>query len=190
MDPTSITRILEQVANGDERAVDELLPVLYLELKKLANYHLGQERPDHTLQPTALVHEAYLKMAGQDRIEWKNKAHFMAIASRVMRQVLVDHVRGRAAKKRGGNAQRITLDEALTPPTGPPTMDLLALDKSLTRLGENHPEKASLVEMRFFGGLKVGEIAEIMGVTSRTVVRHWKFAQAWLYQDLSAHPEA
>ena len=113
----------------------------------------------------------------------------MAIASKVMRRVLVDHARGRAAKKRGGDVQRITLDEALIPKTAPRAMDLLALDQSLTRLGENHPEKASLVEMRFFGGLKVGEIAEVMGVTSRTVARHWKFAQAWLYRDLSVHPE-
>lgn len=189
MNPTSITRILEQIADGDNRAVDELLPVLYEELKKLANYHLASERPDHTLQPTALVHEAYLRMAGQDQVKWQNKAHFMAIASKAMRRVLVDHARGRAAKKRGGDPQRITLDEAWTPKTGPRTMDLLALDQSLTRLGEKHPEKASLVEMRFFGGLKEGEIAEVLGISSRTVVRHWKFAQAWLYQDLSVNPE-
>jgi RNA polymerase sigma factor (TIGR02999 family) len=188
MDPTSITRILEQIAAGDEKAVDELLPVLYQELKKLANHHLEKERPDHTLQPTALVHEAYLKMADQDRVEWKNKAQFMAIASRVMRRILVDHARGRAAKKRGGDVQRITLDEALAPKTMPRTMDLLALDQSLTRLGEKHPEKASLVEMRFFGGLKEGEIAEVLGISSRTVVRHWKFAQAWLYRDLRINP--
>ncbi len=189
MDPTSITRILEQITSGDDHAVDELLPVLYVELKKLAHHHLARERADHTLQPTALVHEAYLKMAGQDAVAWQNKAHFMALASKAMRRVLVDHARGRAAQKRGGDAQRITLDEAVTPKTMPRTMDLLALDQSLTRLGQKHPEKASLVEMRFFGGLKEMEIAAVLGVTSRTVARYWKFAQAWLYRDLSINPD-
>jgi RNA polymerase sigma-70 factor (ECF subfamily) len=184
MDETKVSKILAQIGEGDSEAVEMLLPIVYAELKKLAGGHLKRERKNHTLQATALVHEVYLKMADQDRTQWKNRAHFLAVASQAMRRILVDYARGRVAQKRGGDVPDIPLDEAIILQAAPANMDLLALDQSLTRLEKIQPEKAAVVEMRFFGGLKEAEIAEVLGVTPRTVIRYWKYAQAWLYRDL------
>ena len=189
MDETKVSKILAQIGEGDSEAVEMLLPIVYAELKKLAGGHLKRERKNHTLQATALVHEVYLKMADQDRTQWKNRAHFLAVASQAMRRILVDYARVRAAQKRGGDAPDIPLDEAIILQAAPANMDLLALDQSLTRLEKTQPEKAAVVEMRFFGGLKEAEIAEVLGVTPRTVIRYWKYAQAWLYRDLRVDPE-
>ena len=184
--PTSdVTQLLIDLSDGDTSVVDELLPLVYDELRRLAQHHLQRERPDHTLQATALVHEAYLKLVNQDRAKWRNQAHFMAIASQAIRRILVDHARGRGRVKRGGDREQLSLDDTPTL-AAEPSLDVVALDEALTRFAEEHPDKARVVELRFFGGLKNEEVAEVLGsVTTRTIERHWQFARAWLYRALS-----
>jgi RNA polymerase sigma-70 factor (ECF subfamily) len=167
-----------------DRPVDELLPIVYDELKRLAAAYLRRERPGQTLQPTALVHEAYLRLRKDRPDRWQNRAHFCAIAAHSMRQILIERARARGAKKRGGARARVTLDEALVGGV-PPSVDLVALDEALERLEAMDPEQARLVELRFFGGLTIEETAEAMRTSPATVKRHWMVARAWLARELA-----
>ena len=167
----------------DRQPLDSLLPVVYQELKRLAASYLRRERPGQTLQPTALVHEAYLRLMKDKPERWQNRAHFCAIAAHSMRQILIERARARGALKRGGAQPRVTLDEALIA-GAEPSVDLLALDRALERLEALDPEQARLVELRFFGGLTVEETAEAMNISPATVKRHWTVARAWLAREL------
>lgn len=178
-----VTQVLEQLRNGDERAADKLLPLVYDEFRALARHYLSQERHNHTLQPTALVHEAYMKLVDQSRVDWHGKSHFFAVAAQAMRRILVDHARSRQRDKRGGGRARVVLDEAvaLSPQKDE---DVLALDEALERLAAIDPRQAKVVELRFFGGLSVEEVAQALGVSKRTVEGDWTFARAWLSREL------
>jgi RNA polymerase sigma factor (TIGR02999 family) len=178
-----VTRLLASVADGDERAVDELLPLVYEQLHGLAERHLRGERPGHTLQPTALVHEVYLKLVGSPGARWRNRAHFVAIATRAMRQVLVTHALRRRTAKRGGRRNAVALDDAVALFEERST-DLLALDEALTKLAQIDAQQSRIVELRFFGGLTVAETAEVTGVPTRTVEREWTVARAWLRREI------
>jgi RNA polymerase sigma factor (TIGR02999 family) len=174
---------------ADERPVDDLLPAVYDELRRLASAYLRRERPGQTLQPTALVHEAYLRLMKDRPGRWQNRAHFCAIAAHSMRQILIDRARARNAQKRGGGEARLTLDEGLI--AGPQTsVDIVALDDALERLAAIDAEQARLVELRFFGGLTIEETAEAMNISPATVKRHWAVARAWLARELAAQPGA
>jgi RNA polymerase sigma factor (TIGR02999 family) len=175
-----VTRLLVQLTDGDGAAMDELLPLVYAELRRLAASYLRRERSDHTLQPTALVHEAYLRMVDQTQVRWQNRAHFFGVAAQMMRRILVDHARSQHAEKRGGDAQKLSLDENIDV-SGERAADLVALDEALSRLAEIDPQKSRVVELRFFGGLSVEETAEVLGVSAPTVKRHWRLAKAWLF---------
>lgn len=176
-----VTRILHRAQSGDAEAADELWELTYEELRRIARRHLQRERADHTLSPTALVHEAHIRLVDQSRVEWKDRNHFFAIASRMCRRVLVDHARKRVAAKRGGEAMRITLDDGAAAGAEPPAADLLALDEALDRLGHLNERLGRVVEMRYFGGLTEEEIAEALDVTPRTVRRDWVKARGFLY---------
>jgi RNA polymerase sigma factor (TIGR02999 family) len=186
---TEITAVLERVSDGDPTAVDDLMPLVYDELRRLAESHLARERADHTLQATALVHEAYLKLVDQTRVQWRGRAHFFAVAAQAIRRILIDHARGRRRLKRGGGQARLSLDEALTIGHDAET-DLIALDDALEQFAAEHPDKAKVVELRFFGGLSNDDAAMVLDVSSRTVERHWRFARAWLYRALDEDGEA
>jgi RNA polymerase sigma factor (TIGR02999 family) len=172
---------------AEERPVDALLPVVYEELRRLAAAYLRRERPGQTLQPTALVHEAYLRLMKDRPDRWQNRAHFCAIAAHSMRQILIERARARGAQKRGGAQPRVTLDEALVAADGSdsPSVDLVALDDALQRLEALDPDQARLVELRFFGGLTIEETAEAMKISPATVKRHWTVARAWLARELA-----
>jgi RNA polymerase sigma factor (TIGR02999 family) len=177
-----ITGLLIAWSHGDEPARARLIEAVYGELRRLARGYLQRERPDHSLPPTALVHEAYLKLVDQDRVRWQNRAQFFAIAAHVMRRILVDHARARHALKRGAGA-RVPLED-VDLGTDPLDVDILALDAALCRLAETYPRQSELVELRFFAGLTVPEIAGVMGVAPITVKRDWALARAWLYREL------
>ena len=184
-------RVSEIVAGwtGGERvgraAVDELLPHLYKELRRLAQWHMARGTPGVTLQPTALVHEAYVRLVDQSQADWRGRTHFVAVASKVMRNLLIDHARARAADKRGGGWQPVTLaDEAVGGRELDPDQ-MLALDQALERLAGHDERQARVVELRFFGGLKVGDVAEVLGVSKRTAEGLWTHARAWLLRELS-----
>ena len=179
-----ITQLLHQLRRGNRDAEAELVPLIYDELRRLAGRYLRQERPDHTLQPTALVHEAYLRLIQQPEINWQNRSHFYAVAARLMRRILVDHARGHRARKRGGQAQRIDLEQALVF-VDQHTTEMLALDEALDRLAAFDERQSRIVEMRFFAGLKEDEIADVLGISTRTVMREWNVARAWLYGEMS-----
>ena len=179
-----VTRILHRAQSGDQEAADELWQLTYDELRRIARRHLQRERADHTLSPTALVHEAHIRLVDQSRVEWKDRNHFFAIASRMCRRVLVDHARKRVAAKRGGEAVRITLDDGAVGGTEAPAADLLALDEALDRLGHLNERLGQVVEMRYFGGLTEEEIAHALDVTPRTVRRDWVKARGFLYDVL------
>jgi RNA polymerase sigma factor (TIGR02999 family) len=179
-----VTRLLVAWSQGDEGALDTLLPLVYAELREMAHRYLGRERRDHTLQPTAVVHEAFLRLVKQRRVDWKNRSHFFAVAAQSMRRILVDHARARAADKRGGGQTLIALDAAPSGET-PRTVDLIALDDALGRLEKLDRAKASVVEMRFFGGLTIDETAEALGASPSTVKRDWTLARAFLYRELT-----
>jgi RNA polymerase sigma-70 factor, ECF subfamily len=170
----------------DRQSVDSLLPLVYQELRRLAASYLRRERPGQTLQPTALVNEAYLRLLKDRPDRWQNRAHFCAIAAHSMRQILIERARARHAQKRGGERARVTLDDALVA-GGERSIDLLALDEALERLAAMDPEQARLIELRFFGGLTVEETAEEMGISPATVKRHWAVARAWLARELEGH---
>lgn len=187
MDQSShdVTRLLRDWSGGDETAAERLMPLVYEELRRLARAYLRRERGDHTLQPTALVNEAYLKLVDQASVSWQNRHHFYGIAARMMRRVLVDHARERAAEKRGGARRRVSLEEADVT-TFERAAELVALDEALQKLSAVFPRKAQVVEMRFFGGFGVDEAAEILGVSDKTVMREWESAKLWLYRELDA----
>jgi len=179
-----ITQLLARVSRGDREAEGQLLPHVYNELRRLAAHYIRQEKKGHTLQATALVHEAYLRMVAQHDATWQNRNHFFAVASQIMRRVLVDHARTKLALKRGGDQLRVTLDTRLT--LSDEQSDLvMALDEALDRLKALDKRQVKVVEMRFFGGLTETEIAVVLGVSERTVKRDWKMAKAWLYGELA-----
>ena len=180
---TDVARILVERAPVDANAADRLIPLVYDELRALARHYLRGDRVGQFLQPTALVHEAYLRTVGIQRISWKGKTHFLAVAAMQMRRILVDHARLAAAAKRGGRATRITLEEDLVRTPGL-SIDVLALDEALSRLGQRHPRQASVAELRLFSGMRVGETALHLGVSERTVKGDWRFARAWLVNEL------
>jgi len=181
------SRLLSRAAAGDEKAASRLLPLVYDELRRLAGGYLRRERPGQTLQATALVHEAYMRLVKPGDQPWTGRTHFLAIAAVSMRQVLVDRARRRHAAKRGGVRQRITLDEGLLPAPAPDAgVDLVALDRALTELAALDPQQARIVELRYFGGLTVEETAEVMDSSPATVKRHWTLARAFLKKALAA----
>ncbi len=181
--PSRVISLLERWSGGDPAARDELVPIIYQELRRLAHYHLRQERDGHTLQTTALVHEVYLRLCGHNEPRWEDRAHFFAVAARMMRRVLVDYSRRRGADKRGAGAVRIQLDEALAIPAAA-SSDLLALDNALEKLAEFDARKCQVVEMRFFAGLQAKQIAVALDTTEATVRRDWTIAKAWLFRYL------
>ncbi len=180
MSTDSVTGLLIELSNGKREVVDALLPIIYDELKRIAASYLRRERSDHTLQPTALVNEAYMKMVDITQVSWQNKAHFLGVAANQMRRILVDHARNHNAMKRGGEFQILTLNEEIDK-AEEQRADLIALDEALIELAEMDPVKAKIVELRYFGGLSTDETAEVLGVAPITVKRHWKMAKAWLY---------
>jgi len=180
-----VTQLLVQLVGGDRSAVDELTPLVYKELKRIAGSQLGRERAGHTLQATALVHEAYLKLVDQREVSWQNRAHFFGVAAQMMRRVLTDYARSRQRLKRGGDVHKTSLDEALAVAEDR-TSDLVQIDEALTRLEQLDPRQARIVEMRFFAGLSVEETAAVMGISAPTVKRDWAMAKAWLHRELSA----
>jgi len=169
--------------NGNREAESRLVPLVYDELRKLARHYMRSERPDHTLQATALVHEAYLRLIGQREVDWHNRAHFFGVAAQSMRRILVDHARAHLAEKRGGADKAMSLDEASAIGNAG-RGDLVVLDEALARLAARDPRQSRIVELRFFGGLKEEEVAEVLGVSSRTVKREWRMARAWLYKEI------
>ncbi|WP_233198965.1 MULTISPECIES: sigma-70 family RNA polymerase sigma factor [Pirellulaceae] len=175
-----VESLLASLSSGKRDAADKLLPILYQELKGIANQHMRNERADHTLQATALVHEAFLKLVDQNRVEWKGKAHFCAVASNIMRRILVDHARTKNAAKRGKGAQRITLEEGLVAGDPQNNVDLVELDELLTELAELNPRHAKIIEMRYFAGMTVEETAAALDVSVSTVKGDWRMAKAWL----------
>ena len=179
-----VTELLQQWSNGQEQALDRLLPQIHAELRKLAASYLRRERPSHTLQPTALVNEAFLKLVDQRAVKWQNRAHFFGIAAQAMRRILVDHARAHGAGKRGGGERRVSLDDAPAI-AGTIDVDVLALDEALTRLAAIDPQQSRVVELRFFGGLTMDETAEVMQISPATVGREWRMAKAWLFAELS-----
>lgn len=179
-----MTQLLLRIGEGDSGAVDVLLPMLYRELRQLAGGYLRRERGSHTLQPTALVHEAYLRMVDNTRVQWTNRAHFMGVAATTMRRILVDHARARAAEKRGGAAEKLSLDDALVA-SHEKSRELVAIDEALKALEKLDPLKAKIVELRFFGGLSIEETAEVTGASVPTCNRHFKMAKAWLANELT-----
>ena len=182
--PQGITQLLERWSQGDEEALDQLMPLVYGELHRLAGAYLRRERREHTLQPTALVNEAYLKLVRQRNIRWQNRAQFFGVAAQLMRRILVDHARANCATKRGGDRVNVSL-ENIGAFGDQPDADVLALHDVLTRLAEIDPDQSRIVELRFFGGLTIEEAAEVMHVSHSTVEREWKIAKAWLKRELT-----
>ena len=181
--PGDVTRLLVAWSKGDRDALEDLIPVVYGELRRIAARYFRHERPGHTLQPTVLVHEAYLKLVDQDHARWQNRAQFFGVAAQLMRRILVDHARTHRAAKRGGGMTPVTLVDVAgaSPPRG---VDVIALDEALTRLTGLYPEQGRLVELRYFGGLTIEETGEAMGTSPATVKRQWTVARAWLLRDL------
>jgi RNA polymerase sigma factor (TIGR02999 family) len=182
----SITQILSEIKNGNQIALDELLPLVYDELRRLANNYLRNERSNHTLQPTALVHEAYLRLLGQKEIEWQNRAHFFGVSARLMREILIEYARGRNRQKRGGEFKtQIVLDEAISF-SNQTQLDVVAVDDALSKLEKLDQRQARIVEMKFFGGLTVEEIGEVLSISPATVKREWSTAKLLLYKMLNS----
>ncbi len=180
---SDVTLLLKQLSNGNQDVLAELIPRVYDELRRLAAYYLRQERSNHTLQATALIHEAYLRLVDQRNVDWKNRSHFFGVAAHLMRRILLMHARQHHAAKRGGSAQKISLDDAVvfTPER---SAELLLLDELLNRLAELDSQQARIVELRVFGGLSVEETADLIGISSATVKRDWAIAKAWLAREL------
>jgi RNA polymerase sigma factor (TIGR02999 family) len=181
---SDVTQILQAWSEGDQSAPERLMPLVYQELRRLAGDYLRRERHDHTLQATALVHEAYLKLVDQNRVDWRNHAQFCGVAAQLMRRVLMEHARAHNAEKRGGKMEKLYLDETreLSQERAP---DLIALDDALKSLASTFPRESEVVEMKFFGGLEAKEIAEALHVSTKTVLRDWSFAKVWLCRELS-----
>ena len=184
-DPNLVSKLLEDVRRGKQEAIDELIAVVYPELREIAARYLRSERPHHTLQPTALVHEAYARMFGSNRVDWKNRAHFFAAIAKEMRRILVDYARARNAEKRPG--KRVMISLAAVEEFGTrPDEDLVALDEALSRLQSLEPRASRIVELRFFTGLDEREAAEALGISISTLKRDWQFAKAWLFKELAS----
>jgi RNA polymerase sigma-70 factor, ECF subfamily len=185
LDPSSsdVTVLLSQLQKGDADAASRLIPLVYNELRRLAAHYMRQERPDHTLQATALVHEAYLKLINQRSVDWQSRAHFFGIAAQLMRRILIDHARAHLREKRGGAQPVLPLDEALVF-SPEQSSELVHLDEALERLAKLDERQSKIVELRFFGGLSNEEAAEVLGVSSKTVKRDWSLAKAWLHGEL------
>ncbi len=183
-----VTRILSAIEQGDPQAAEQLLPLVYAELRKRAAQKLAQEKPGQTLQPTALVHEAYLRLVDTDKLQsWDNRRHFFAAAAEAMRRILVENARRKHSVRRGGDRQRLELDEALS--LAQPREDLLTLDEALTQLADKQPQKAELVKLRFFAGLTMPEAAQALDISLATAERYWTFARSWLYAELTEHDQ-
>ena len=182
--PNEVTRLLLDWSNGDRAALDELVPLVYDELRRLAHHYMRQERAEHTLQTTALVNEAYVRLIDQNSVHWQGKAHFFAIAAQMMRRILVDYARSRRYAKRGAEAHQVSFDESaiVSPQKG---AELVAVDEALNDLAEHDVRKSKIVELRFFGGLNIEETAEVLGISPTTVQREWRSAKAWLYQAIN-----
>jgi len=183
--PGEVTRLLLAWNAGDQAALEKLMPLVYGELRQLAERHFRKERRGHTLQPTAVVHEAYFRLIDQTRVTWKNRGHFLAIASQAMRRILIDHARGRDAEKRGGEVEKVTLDVAIASPEPSREVDILALDEALDRLKALDGTQAQIVELRFFGGLTIEETADVMETSPSSIKRDFRSAKAWLFRELN-----
>jgi len=181
--PKGVTQLLVEWGNGDQAAFDQLMPLVFDELRRLANGYLRRERQGHTLQPTALVNEAYLRLIDQNQIDWKNRAQFFGVAAKLMRHILVDHARQRRAAKRGGAEYKLSLSEA-DRFSHEPEASLIALDDALNALAATKPQHSRVVELRFVGGLTIEETAEVLGISHATVERDWSFARAWLRREI------
>lgn len=181
LSPQEVTQLLADWGKGDRSALDKLLPLVHSELRRIAQRQMSQERPGHTLQATALVNEAYLKLAGQQKFEWQNRAHFFAVCAQVMRHILIDHARAHGREKRGGGAIQVSLNDALVVGDDQ-AAHFIALDEALRVLERLDPQKGKIVELRYFGGLSIEEAAEVLNVSPRTVRREWQRAKAWLYR--------
>jgi RNA polymerase sigma factor (TIGR02999 family) len=184
-----VTQLLVRWRGGDCQALDALMPLVYAELRRLAHYYLQRERSDHTLQSTALVHEAYMRMLGQKLPDWQNRAHFFGVAARLMRQILVEYARGRQAAKRGGDACKVTLDEGALAPQKT-DLDVILLDDALKDLAKLDEQQSRIVELRFFAGLSIEDTSEVLGISAATVAREWTTARIWLHREISRRAEA
>ena len=182
--PQDVTQLVIAWRDGNPDARDELMPLVYQELHRLAHHYMSRERPGHTLQTSALVNEAFLRLVNQRDVQWQNRAHFFGFAAQIMRQILVDYARNRSYAKRGGGAVQVSLNEELLAPQGP-SAEVVALDDALRRLVDIDQRKSQVVELRFFGGLSIEETAEVLGVSPGTVMRDWTLAKAWLRRELS-----
>lgn len=180
-----ITRMLQEWSDGNHEALEELMPLVYDELHKQARRYLHRERPNHTLQTTALIHEAYLKLIDQRDVNWKNRTHFFAVAANIMRRILVDHARTKHREKRGGSKEDLPLDEALLVVSDEKTIDLIALDEALNRLAKIDEQQCQIVELRYFSGMSLEETAAALKVSRTTVANDWALAKAWLYRELT-----
>jgi RNA polymerase sigma factor (TIGR02999 family) len=183
-EPGDVTELLVNARDGNNQGADRLLPYVYDKLRAVAERLMREERLDHTLQATALVHEAYLRLVDQSRVQWRDRAHFFAVAAQALRRILVDHARTHGREKRGGGRASVLLQDELAA-SYQEQVDIIALDEALEALAAKHPDHARIVEMRFFAGLTIDEVAAVLGVTARTVERRWRFARAWLRQALS-----
>ena len=181
---SEVTRILAAIERGDVRAVDELFPIVYQELRRLAAWRMSKESPGQTLQATALVHEAYLRLVGAEKQNWSSRGHFFSAAAEAMRRILIENARRKKRIKYGGDRQRVDIDDAQLA-NEEPSEDIVALDEALAKLAEEDPEVADLVKLRYFAGLTLEEAAEALGVSSRTADRYWSYARAWLYQEIT-----
>ena len=184
-----VTRLLVNWSQGDQRALEQLTPMVYAELRRLADRYLRRERPGHTLQSTALVHEAWMKLIDQHNVQWQNRAHFFGVAAQLIRRILVDYARNRHAAKRGAHACKLSLDEAIAVPQKR-DLDLVALDDALEDLSKLDPQQGRIVELRFFAGLSIEETAEVLHISPATVKRDWVTAKAWLFREMSGKAES
>jgi RNA polymerase sigma factor (TIGR02999 family) len=186
--PQEVTQLLIDWSNGDQAALDKLMPLVYDELRRMAKRYMSRQTPGHTLQTTALINEAFIKLVGQQEMQWQNRSHFFGVAAQAMRHILVDYARSRKYEKRGGGAQKVSLDEALMV-SDERAAEIVALDDALKELAKVDLRKCQVVEMRYFGGLSVEETAEALNVSPVTVMRDWSMAKAWLHRELSKSEE-
>jgi len=187
--PQNVTQLLIGWGQGDKEALDRLVPIVYDELRRQAARYLRHERAGHTLQTTALIHEAYIRLIDQKNVHWQNRAHFFGIAAQLMRRILVDHARTRKRAKRGGSDIRVPLEDAVAIARAP-QLDVVALDEALNRLAEIDEQQGKIVELRFFSGLTVEETAEVLGISPATVKRDWSMAKAWLHREISSDEQS
>lgn len=180
-----LTRLLNKAQAGDKDTLDEVFPIVYAELRRVAAHQLSNEKANHTLQPTALVHEAYLRLLEQHSVDWQNRTHFFSIAAEMMRRILVNHAIEKKAQKRGSGETLLSLDEISGASAKLPTVDLILLDEALKRLAEFDPQQAKIIELRFFGGLTIEEVASVLQISESTVNREWRSAKAWIMSQIS-----